>query len=59
MVFFAVLLALGVGLYRDYGISWDEPHQRFTGAVTVKHLAERFAPSLVKGEVLRLPPLDT
>jgi hypothetical protein len=57
ILFFAALLALGLAVHRDYGISWDEPHQRLTGAVTVKHLAELFAPSLVSGEASRLPPL--
>jgi Dolichyl-phosphate-mannose-protein mannosyltransferase len=57
VLFFAGLLALGLAIHRDYGISWDEPLQRFTGAVTVKHLAERFAPSLVRGEAVRLPAL--
>ena len=57
ILFFAALLALGLAVHRDYGISWDEPHQRYTGAVTVKYLAERFAPSLAKGEAERLPAL--
>ena len=57
ILFFAALLALGLAIHRDYGISWDEPFQRFTGAVTVKHLAEKFAPSLVSGEAGRLPAL--
>lgn len=59
VLFFLCLFLLGVGLHRDYGISWDEPHQRFTGAVTVKHLAQRFMPSLVRGEAASLPDLDT
>src|SRR5262245_45886420 len=57
VLFFAVLLAFGLWSYRDYGISWDEPFQRFTGAVTVKHLAEEFAPSLVTAETAKLPAL--
>ena len=57
ILFFTALLALGLAIHRDYGISWDEPFQRFTGAVTVKHLAEKFAPSLVSGEAGRLPAL--
>jgi hypothetical protein len=57
VLFFAVLLGLGLWSYRDYGISWDEPFQRFTGAVTVKHLAEKFAPSLVTGDTAKLPAL--
>ena len=31
LVFFLVFLALGVSLYQDYGISWDEPVQRRYG----------------------------
>jgi hypothetical protein len=55
---FLVFFIVGISLHRDYGISWDEPHQRFTGAVATKHLAERLAPSLVQGEATRLPRLD-
>jgi hypothetical protein len=58
LLFFAALLMLAPALYRDYGISWDEPLQRFTGAVTVRHLAERFMPSLVHSAASRLPDLD-
>jgi hypothetical protein len=41
-LFFLALLVLGLSVYRDYGISWDEANQRLTGAVTVKYLAEMF-----------------
>jgi hypothetical protein len=58
LLLFLALFALGIALHRDYGISWDEPHQRYTGAVTVKHLAQRFMPSLVKGEAATLPALN-
>src|SRR5262249_54816245 len=47
IVFFLVLLAIGLGVYRDYGISCDEPDSRVNGAVALKHVAERFAPSLL------------
>jgi hypothetical protein len=56
---FAALLLHGLATYRDYGISWDEPHQRYTGAVALKYLAELFAPGLVTGDATRLPPLAT
>ena len=46
IVFFLGLLAVGLGVYRDYGISIDEPMSRQNGAVTLKYVAERFAPSL-------------
>ena len=36
IVFFLVLLAVGLGVYRDYGISSDEPTSRINGAVTLK-----------------------
>jgi len=41
-LFFSFLLLLGLSRYRDFGISWDEPLQRLTGAVTVNYLAETF-----------------
>src|ERR1700683_5217775 len=41
-LFFILLLLLGISLYRDYGISWDESKQRLTGAVTLNYLAEAF-----------------
>ena len=41
-LFFLSLLLLGLSTYRDYGISFDEPRQRLTGAVTVNYLAETF-----------------
>ena len=46
IVFFLGLLAVKLGVYRDYGISIDEPMSRQNGAVTLKYVAERFAPSL-------------
>jgi len=41
-LFFSSLLLLGLSRYRDFGISFDEPFQRLTGAVTVNYLAEKF-----------------
>ena len=37
---FLLLLVLGISSYRDYGISWDEPQQRLTGAVTVNYISK-------------------
>ncbi len=34
------LLMIGFGLYRDYGISWDEPVQRRYGEMVYNYLAE-------------------
>src|SRR5262249_31249163 len=42
-----ILLTVGLGVYRDYGISLDEPGQRWLGAVTLAYVAKRFAPSLL------------
>jgi hypothetical protein len=55
--FFLVLLAVGLGLYRDYGISWDEPETRTNGAVTYMYVAERVAPSLLIGAESGLAPI--
>jgi len=43
ILFFLVLLVVGLCIYRDYGISSDEPFSRANGAVTLKYVAERFA----------------
>jgi hypothetical protein len=58
IVFFLLLLAVGVGVHRDYGISWDEPDTRADGVVTLKYVAERFAPSLLKGRSSGLSSLN-
>src|SRR5215467_6984714 len=55
---FLVLLVIGLCIYRDYGISWDEPKQRISGAVTLKYLAERFAPSLLNDTANHLESLN-
>jgi hypothetical protein len=58
IAFFLLLLIVGAGVYRDCGISWDEPLSRLNGVVTLKYVAERFAPSLLKGRSGGSPPLD-
>jgi len=57
-VFFLVLLAIGLGTYRDYGISWDEPLARFRGAVTLKYVAKCLAPSLLTSAADHVPSLN-
>ena len=59
IVFFLVLLAVGLGLYCDYGISWDEPASRTNGAVTLKYVAERLASSLLIGAESGVESLNT
>jgi hypothetical protein len=39
IIFFVVLLAIGLSIYRDYGISLDEPRARLRGIVTLKYVA--------------------
>jgi len=56
-LFFSSLLLLGLSRYRDYGISFDEPRQRLTGAVTVNYLAETFhTPAFMTWWELGIPP---
>jgi hypothetical protein len=38
---FSFLIFLFVNIYKDYGISWDEPLQRQLGAVNVKYVMDR------------------
>jgi hypothetical protein len=58
-LFFVTLLVLGLNIYRDYGISWDEPTQRVTGAVTVNYLAQKFnAPAFMASWNGSVPPMD-
>lgn len=59
IVAFVALLALGLAIHRDYGISFDEGSQRIIGAVTVKYVAELLAPSLLTPSLATLEPLAT
>ena len=40
LVFFAVLLAVGAAVFRDYGISWDESFQRKYGQQVYAYVTE-------------------
>lgn len=55
---FVALLMVGIAIYRDYGISFDERGQRVTGAVTVKHVIDRFVPALTLLSLSGLGTLD-
>ncbi|TGE26555.1 phospholipid carrier-dependent glycosyltransferase [Hymenobacter metallicola] len=46
--FFLLLAALGIGLHRDYGLSWDEQLDRLNGIISVKYVALRLAPDLAR-----------
>ena len=39
IVLLIVLTVLGLGLHRDYGISWDEPVQRRYGEKVYRYIA--------------------
>jgi hypothetical protein len=54
ILFFLMLFAVGLSIYRDYGISWDEQSSAKNGEVTLKYVA----PSLLKGRANNLPPLN-
>ena len=41
-LFFALLAILGLWIYKDYGISWDEPIERLTGIVNLNYIGEFF-----------------
>jgi len=58
-LFFALLLVLGLCVYRDYGVSWDEPVDRENGVVNLKYVAERLAPQLARQQAAyaTIPPL--
>ena len=48
--FFVAVLALGLLLFRDYGLSIDENQQRDTGMITLKHVAQKMAPAWVASD---------
>src|SRR5262245_33993441 len=54
IAFFLLLLTVGLGVYRDYGISADEPASRLNGVVTLNYVLERFAPSPLTDAASRL-----
>lgn len=46
--FFGLLVLLGVGLYRDYGVGWDEQVDRLNGIINAKYVALKLAPELAR-----------
>ena len=49
-VFFAMVLGLGLSVFRDYGISIDEKQSRSNGMTTLKHLGQMVAPAWVAAD---------
>lgn len=58
LIFFLVYLAIGISVYKDYGISWDEPWHREIAGVSAKYLASLFIPDFQPTEFASLPPLE-
>ncbi len=42
--FFLIFLIVGLSVYKDYGISWDEPYHRINAFVSVKYIADLISP---------------
>ena len=47
-LFFIAFLLLGLNVYKDYGVSWDEPISRDNGMISLKYLIEKLAPNLIE-----------
>lgn len=41
IIFFLTFLIIGLTIFDDYGVSWDEPRSRLNGIVTVKYLIQK------------------
>lgn len=48
--FFALVLVLGLLIFRDFGFSIDENQQRDTGMISLKHVAQKINPDWVKND---------
>jgi len=42
IIFFTCYFMLGLSIYKDYGISVDEPQQRLIGATSINYIANKF-----------------
>jgi hypothetical protein len=58
LIFFLIYLTIGVSIYQDYGISWDEPVHREIASVTAKYLSSIFMPNFHPPEFASLSPLS-
>jgi hypothetical protein len=56
-IFFLVYLIIGISVYKDYGISWDEPTHRQIAMVTAKHVESILMPGFEHPDLASLPPL--
>jgi hypothetical protein len=58
--FFALFLFIGLAIYKDYGINWDEPLGREYGTINWIYITEKFMPSFLEGKEFckGCPPLE-
>lgn len=58
IVFFLVVLSVGLSVHGDYGVSFDEPQQRLIGLVNLKYVLERCAPAWLTDALRPVPSLE-
>lgn len=49
-ILFIVMLLVGVLIFRDYGMSFDEPVSRDNGGISLRYVLERLYPSLIQSD---------
>ncbi|KAA9327025.1 hypothetical protein F0P96_17415 [Hymenobacter busanensis] len=47
-LFFVLLLGVGLAVFRDYGVSWDEVNNHLNGLVNLKYVVQTLAPQLAR-----------
>ena len=52
VLFFGLYLILGLSVYTDYGISFDEHWGRENGIINAKYIVQQLAPPSFNGEAL-------
>lgn len=57
LIFFLIYFFIGLAVYKDYGLSWDEPTNHMNGMVTIKYVASIFMPNFNSPDFSDLPPL--
>jgi len=50
------LLLLGAGIYRGYGLTWDEPSNHYNGAVNITFLLEKLLPAAWQARFIPADP---
>ena len=48
IIFFVIFFFIGVNIYKDYGVSWDEQYSRRTGLVSLKYIGDKFSIDKIK-----------